>query len=108
MELLTLVAIGAGFLLISVVFGVVGGYIWNQGVLGVVRRTEMRTSALETEIADLQTRVVKLSKQRAADASVEARQSRKSLEEEAQERLNLESSPARATARPSVINFGGK
>ena len=93
-----------GNVLTAAIFGLAGGYMWNKGVIGELRRVKTDVLALESELADFQTRVVKLSKQRAADASTEVRQERKSLVEEATLRL-AEESTSDPKKRPSVVSF---
>jgi len=73
------------------------------GVRGALRAIVSRLKHLESEQTELETRVMRLQKQRAADASIGARAEKRNLTEEAIERLQLK--PPDDKKRPSAVNF---
>jgi len=82
---------------VALVLCVVGGYI---GVRGALRATNRILSEHSDDLASLDTRLSRLQRQRASDASVEAREATKSLHQEAVDRLTAEQ---HSGGRPSIV-----
>lgn len=93
-SVVSLLLTGAGAVLIAVPLA------W-LGVRGQMRAIISRLKTVESDLADAETRISKLQKQRAADVSVDVRRDAKSLKDEAEVLL----SQPRAPGRPSAIHF---
>jgi hypothetical protein len=89
--------------LVGVVVGLIVLPIAWIGVRGALRVIISRIKHLESEQIELETRVNRLQKQRAADASIVAREETRTVQQQAVERL---SEPLLdGTKRPSVVSI---
>lgn len=98
----------AGLVLVLVISTFISEFLTRRARDGDSRKYLLRVDQLEADIDYLSARLTKSQKQTAAQASVEARESAKSLKDEAQSRLALEPSPPKAEARPTVIPMRGR
>ena len=94
-----------GLLALSVCSGVVSAVVMVfLGVQGVMMALQKRVEAVEISQENLDRRLTTEVKARAGVKGVEARQERKSVEDEARVRLADESSPT-SPGRPSIISL---
>jgi len=99
-----------GLLVLSVCSGVATAVVMILlGVQGVMVALTKRLEATEISVENLDRRLNTEVKARAAVKGVEARQERKSVEDEARVRLAAESEPS-SPGRPSIFNLvtGGR
>lgn len=91
--------------LISGATGLISAFFWHIGVIGVLSTMRRRLAEHDNDLASLEERVNKLFKQRASDASQEARTGAKTLTEEARDRLEHETPPAASQGRTVPLGF---